>query len=203
MKKFRLAALTLSSMAALFACSEIPKEAYFHRGEPELLLETQEKMATFEIDSKESLKDIVAWSRKAKPTEATLRCRPKSKLCGKLEQLLSKEGIPVNYTAGASSNEVTFLFERSAVRKCENRYVDNSINPYHLNHPAFGCTIASNIAQMVTDKSQFTNPATGGDSDARKAIQATDNYNTTVKPDTEFKPLTTSETLTSGSGTGR
>lgn len=203
MKKLRVTALTLSSLAVLFACSEIPKEAYYHRGEPELLIESQEKMATFDIDSKAALKDIAAWSRKARPTEATLRCRPKSKLCGKLEQMLNKDGIAVNYTEGASSDEVTFLFERHAVRKCESRYIDNPINPYNLNHPTFGCTMATNIAQMVTDKNQFTDPALSDKSDARKAVQATDNYNTATKLDTEFSPLSTAETLATGSGSGR
>lgn len=203
MKKLRVTALTLSSLAVLFACSEIPKEAYYHRGDPELLLESQEKMATFDIDGKAALKDIVAWSRKARPTEATLRCRPKSKLCGKLEQQLNNEGIAVNHTAGASSDEVTFIFERQAVRKCENRYVDNSINPYNLNHPTFGCSMATNIAQMVTDKQQFTNPSLSDKADARKAVQATDSYATPTKLDTEFSPLSTAETLATSSGSGR
>ncbi len=203
MKKLRVTALTLSSLAALFACSEIPKEAYFHRGEPELLLESQEHLATFEIDSKDALKDILAWARKANPTEATLRCRPKSKLCGKLEKMLTKEGIAVGYTEGASRNEVTFAFERHSVRKCENRYIDNPINPYHLNHPTFGCTISTNIAQMVTDKRQFTDPALSDKTDARKAVQATDNYNSPSKQTTEFSPLSTAETLATSSGSGR
>jgi type IV pilus biogenesis protein CpaD/CtpE len=81
--------------------------------------------------------------------------------------------------------------------------MDNVVNPYNLNHPTFGCTVSSNMAQMVTDKNQFINPSIQDSPDARKGVQATDNYNITTKPETDFKALSTSESIASSTGTGR
>ena len=66
-------------------------------------------------------------------------------------------GAAVDVTGAGQS--VDMLYERVAAYNCVNRYVNNSSNNANLNHPAFGCSVASNIVQSVTDKRQFTNPA--------------------------------------------
>ena len=59
-------------------------------------------------------------------------------------------------------------------RDCENRYIDDTINPYNLNHPTFGCSISVNMVQMVTDKREFTNPSLMDYPDANKMRQVMD-----------------------------
>lgn len=191
-----------ASLIALVACSEIPKEAYFARGNPESLLESRNHDMVFGVKSKQSVRDIMAWVAKAAPRQASLHCEAKNKACNTLERLLTDKGIEVE-RAYSAANDAIFSIERMAARKCENRYVDNIVNPYNLNHPTFGCTVSSNIAQMVTDKRQFTDPDLMVNPDARKSVQTTDYYNTGTKPDTEFKPIVTTESLNTGSGTGR
>ena len=51
-------------------------------------------------------------------------------------------------------------------------FIDNRDNPHNLNHPTFGCSIAANIVQHVSDKQQFVNPDIMSVPDAKKAVQA-------------------------------
>ena len=60
--------------------------------------------------------------------------------------------------------------------------MNNSINPYNLNHPTFGCSIASNMVQMVSDKGQFVSPELTGFGDGNKAVQA---YGTYIEGDSQ------------------
>jgi hypothetical protein len=74
------------------------------------------------------------------------------------------------------------------------------INPYNLNHPTFGCTIASNMVQMVSDKREFTNPGLTGEADGLKTSQRVGFYNTPDAygpPDAkaDFTALATQQTL--------
>lgn len=185
----------------LFACSEIPEQAYYTRGQPESLLEVTQTEAIFTLNKKTVVSDISKWIKNASPSEALLHCQKKNKICNRVEALLKKKGISTARNT-SSTNEVTFFYEQISVRKCENRYIDNTVNPYNLNHPTFGCTIASNSAQMVANKQQFINPNLTDKTDARKPVQVTDFYNTATKPETDSTPLTTSKTLVSGSGGG-
>lgn len=57
--------------------------------------------------------------------------------------------------------------------------MDNSINPYNLNHRTFGCSTAVNMVQMVGDKRQFTSPALLDFRDGENAVQ---DYETYLKP---------------------
>jgi hypothetical protein len=47
------------------------------------------------------------------------------------------------------------------------------------NHPSFGCAVAGNAVQMVSDKRQFTNPGLLDFPDAEKAEM---NYKNYLKP---------------------
>ena len=163
--------LSLCATALLLtSCSKIPTEAYFERGQPESLLDQSSEIVNFDIMGVSSVDELVSWVNQDQPTRAELYCEDGDPICLQAHEALEQFGVPVLFVP-SGENVATLVYERVLARDCENRYIDNSINPYNLLHPTFGCTISSNIVQMVTDKRQFTSPALldyrDGDSVAR------------------------------------
>ncbi len=185
----------------LFSCSQIPKEAYYTRGQPESLLDVSSEVVNLKIESPSSIQEITGWVNQDQPTRAELNCPDGDALCGQAQNVLHQFGIPVKYTSNSDSN-VVLVYERVLARDCENRYIDNMINPYNLNYPTFGCTDAVNIVQMVSDKRQFTSPPLMDNPDALKAVQAMDSYQQPTKVDTDFQAVATQQTLQTGSLSG-
>ncbi len=181
----------------LVACSQIPKEAYFSRGAPEGLLDTSSEVVNLQITSPVSVQEITNWVNKDQPTRADLACQNGNTLCAEVQEVLHQFGVPVKYTP-TPANNVALIYERVLARDCENRYIDNPVNPYNLNHPTFGCSTTVNVVQMVGDKHQFTNPALMDYTDAAKATQLVDSYREIKKPDTEFSSINQS----GGGGSG-
>jgi type IV pilus biogenesis protein CpaD/CtpE len=191
----------------LVACSQVPKEAYFNRGEPESLLDVSSEVVNLTIDSGASVQEITHWINQDQPTRAELHCADGVALCVQVQKILHQFGVPVKYTA-ASDNNVALIYERVLARDCENRYIDNMVNPYNLNHPSFGCSLSVNSVQMVSDKRQFTSPSLMDYPDAFKAGHNTAFYHqpNTFSPapvDYNFQPEATQQTITNtGSGSG-
>lgn len=200
MKKNRALLLCVMIAGVLSNCSQIPEGAYYTRGEPESLLTTTEESTIVSLSSKKSLQVLGDAVRKLNPTQATLYCKEKSKVCGKAEALLKKNRVNANRIVSAQKERVELAYMDAQARDCENRYIDNIVNPYNLNHPTFGCSLAANTVQMVSDKRQFLEPRVLGKADARKYVQAVDKQQLPSKSDPEFKPLTTSETLSTSTG---
>lgn len=171
----RISFSLLASVLLLSACSEIPKEAYFNRGSPESLLDASSEIINIRLESDRSVDEVVDWVNKDQPTRAELYCLESDRTCGQARTALEQFGVPVSFMA-AADNRVSLIYERVLARDCENRYIDNMVNPYNLNHPTFGCSIASNIVQHVSDKAQFTAPALMDPADAEKAAQVYDRY---------------------------
>lgn len=194
MKKHSFILPILAGAFFLVSCSEIPKEAYFTHGQPETLLVHSKQEESFDITGKDSVKRILQWASQAKPSQASLHCKETNKFCNKIEKVMERNGISTTRVA-SHSNHVTFTYDKIAARDCENRYVDNMINPYNLNHPAYGCSMAVNMAQMVTDRREFDEPDLVDDMDARKAVQAVDVYTTASKPSTSFETLSSSQSV--------
>ena len=95
----------------LVACSEIPKEAYFNRGEPESLLDVSSEVVNLKIDSSASVQEIAHWINQDQPTRAELNCPEEEALCKQVQQVLHQFGVPVKYTA-VSGNNVVLVYER-------------------------------------------------------------------------------------------
>ncbi len=151
--------ITLAAgMTFLSSCSVIPPEAYYDHGSPEALLDQSSEVVNFAVGGDSSLNDMTAWINQDQPTRAELYCNEGDAACGEARQALQQFGIPVNYVP-SGDNVATLVYDRVLARDCENRYIDNSINPYNLDPPTYGCSMSSNIVQMVTDKRQFTSPA--------------------------------------------
>lgn len=158
------------AMLVLSACNKIPADAYFNRGNPYSLLDSSSEVVNVPLSSETSIDELVQWIDQDQPSSAELICLDGDPVCTKAMETLEMFSVPVQFTSAADNN-VVLTYDRVVARDCENRYVDNPINPYNLNHPTFGCSMAVNILQQVGDKRQFTSPALLDYRDGEKAAQ--------------------------------
>jgi hypothetical protein len=175
MKKQIILTLSLiSSLAALASCSEIPKQAYYNRGQPESLLDVASEQVSVDLRQRNGLMQLTDAVNRNKPSSAQLTCSNRM-LCERAAEILDQYNVSYRQVNGVA-NTVTLNYQSIVARDCENRYIDNHINPYNLNHPTFGCSIAVNQVQMVSDKRQFIDPQLLGEYDGSKAAQNYDTY---------------------------
>lgn len=167
--------ILLSATTLATACSQIPPEAYYNRAEPESLLDVSSEVVNLPVSSEQSLDELTNWVNRDQPSRAELYCDDTNPQCAAAVEVLNLYGIPTNRMA-SGDNMVSLVYERVLARDCENRYIDNSINPYNFNSPTLGCSVAVNMVQSVTDKHQFVRPNLLDTPDARKAVQAYQNY---------------------------
>lgn len=158
------------------ACSNIPKEAYESRGGPEDLLVVSSERVEVALNSKGAIKELSDLIEDEKPTSAELLCLDSNGLCKKAEKVLKKSDVSVEHE-NVASNKVVLVYERIAVRDCDNSFMSNHINPYNLNHPTFGCSTSLNMAQMISDKTQITDPVLLGLPDAAPAMKKLEKLN--------------------------
>ncbi len=153
----RISLTLLSSIALLTACSDIPRDAYYNHGAPESLLDLSLETVNVSLTSQASIDELVDWVNRDQPSRAELHCAGNSPLCAQAQNVFSQFSVPSESVA-SEQNEAVLIYERVMARDCDNRYIDNSINPYNMNHPTFGCSTAANMVQMVGDKRQFVSP---------------------------------------------
>ena len=163
------------SVLLLSGCSTMPPEAYFERGTPESLLDVSSEVVNLSIETEFALDELTNWINQDQPSRAELYCVESDMRCSAAQEVLDLFGVPSMYVP-SGENMVSLVYERVLARDCENRYIDNSINPYNLNHPTFGCSVAVNMVQMVSDKHQFVRPSLLDYQDAVKGIQVYENY---------------------------
>jgi hypothetical protein len=163
----------LCSVSSLYlsACTEIPVEAYANRGVPESLLDVSSETVSVELSSEASLDELQEWVESDQPTRAIIYCAEGDVLCDSAEQSLDVYGVEYEWMV-ADYSEVALIYERVIAHDCENRFIDNRINPYNLNHPSFGCSVASNMVQMVTNRQEFVSPQLLGFVDGRSAAKS-------------------------------
>lgn len=178
----RISILTASLLLVLSACSQIPDGAHMSRGTPESLLDVSSEVVNLDVRSEQSVDELATWIERDQPTRAEIYCQDGNPLCQQTLDIMDLYGVPYQFV-GSPEHVATLIYERVLARDCENRYIDNPINPYHLNHPSFGCSIAANIVQMSTDKQQLVRPNLLDLPDARKQMQAIQNYRHRVEPE--------------------
>lgn len=166
-----LAAVSLG----LSACTQIPVHTSFDRGSPQSLLDASSEVVNVALVSESSVQDVVQWIDQDQPTQAELYCLESDPICLQTLDTLELFNVPVEYVP-AADNMLTLVYDRVVARDCENRFIDNSINPYNLHYPSYGCSNAVNMVQMVGDKSQFTNPPLLGFRDGEKTVQGYELY---------------------------
>lgn len=162
--------LSFAMVVVLAACSVVPEESYSSRAQPESLLDISVEQVTVPLDNAQGIDDLIAWLDQSQPTQATLQCASGSDmLCINAQRILSDFAVPISEQASAGGSQVVLIYEKLMARDCDQRYVDRVHNPYNINHEAFGCSVAANMVQMVSDKRQFVNPRLLGYTDGSTA----------------------------------
>lgn len=183
MKKAQI--LSLVGVTLLVAaCNDIPRAAYFNRGTPESLLDVSSEVVTVQVVSDSSVNEAVGFIEQDQPSRAELYCADGDTYCAAVEEVLKAYGIEYERIASPEST-LQLMYERVVARDCEHRYIDNHINPYNMSHPAFGCSNASNMVQMVSDKRQFTSPNLMDYQDAAHAVKAYNEKYVNPLPETD------------------
>lgn len=157
------------------ACKKLPDEAYFNRGAPESLLDFSSEVVNLPVSNSVQLNEFSSWVNRDQPTRAELYCTSGARECDEAKQVLELYGVPFTHVPSDQAT-ITLVYERVLARDCEQRFVDNRSNYYNLNHPTFGCSIAANIVQHVSDKRQILNPHITDPRDAEKAVQGFTRY---------------------------
>ncbi len=156
------------------ACSEIPPQAYYNAGDPEIQLDYKNEKISLPITDSRSVKELRSMLSKERPTYAEFACFARSPVCRDAERALKDAGVEIRNSASGSG--VSLIYKKVVARDCDQSFLTNHVNPYNLNHQAYGCSIRGNMLQMVSDREQFTNPKMMGNSSGEKAVQAMDNY---------------------------
>jgi hypothetical protein len=169
--------LSLVSLSLLTACA-VESSRYAARGRPQSLIDASSERVNFSLAEEKTLDDLKSWINNDQPTRATLNCSGQHPNCEQAELVLHQFGVPYDIKPASitAGNEVVLYYERLVTNECDNRFVDNHINPFNLNHENFGCSVATNVVQMVGDQRQFVSPAYQDPKDAEGAVKAFDDY---------------------------
>ena len=166
--------LALALVIGQAACTVIPKSAYSDQWKAESLVDVSTESVNVDLGRRNALAQLANMIRSQEPTSATLYCS-NMQVCDRAGSFLDNNGIPYEIR-NAESNVASLSFERPVARDCDNRFIDNRINPYNLHHPTFGCASGVNSVQMIRDKRQITDPLILGPYDGFKATQNYDSY---------------------------
>jgi hypothetical protein len=193
--KMQRSLILLCAALAISACDKIPDAAYHPRGTPESLLDASTERVSIQLSDRSSLQELSYWLDQEQPTRAELQCVDGDLLCSAASGTLAQFNVPTTRAPG--NNSVHLVYERVVARDCDNRFIDAVHNPYNLNHPTFGCSLAANIVQHATDKRQFTSPALLPNMDGRRVyhVQRAAAQGNTYAPrniNTDFQPITNS-----------
>lgn len=164
-----LAVLTLS------ACNQMPPGVYYNHGDPENLLDVSSEVVSLSVATPGALAQFASTITQDPPARAELGCQPSEPNCVKAKKMLDTHHIPAEWSGDADTG-VKLIYERIVARDCENRFIDNTINPYNLQSPTLGCSVAGNTVQMVSDKKQFVNPGLLDFQDGETAARTRDHY---------------------------
>ena len=176
MKRFSYLALGL---LALSACQPKPSDsAYYNRGGPESLLDVSSEVVNLSVADPAALQELSTWIKQDQPTRAELYCNDGDARCTQARKVLDLHGVPT-MTVPSGEYNVALVYERILARDCKQRFVDNSKNQWNTSHPAFGCSVAANIVQHVSDKQQFIAPNL---TDVPRAVGAAQAYDRAMTP---------------------
>jgi len=174
MKIYSNLSVVLMSALLISSCSQIPEQAHFNRGDPTIQLNYSKERINLSLSNLKSIDELKDWIKRDKPNRAEIACFASAPVCRDAERVLKENGIPVDYANSGSG--IALIYEKVLASDCDPSFITNHINPYNLNHPAYGCSIRGNMLQMVSDRKQFTNPAMMGNASGEKAIQAMEGY---------------------------
>ena len=165
--------ITTAALLAATGCNILgPRQDVAATGSPEALLDVSSEVVNLGVNSPKEVDDVSQWINRDQPTRAELYCQEGTKNCAEARQVLDLYGVP-NTVVSSPANTITLVYERVLARDCDHVYHDDLGLWYNESQPAFGCSVAANMVQQVTQKQQFVSPNL---SDYRDAESATNGY---------------------------
>jgi hypothetical protein len=186
--------LCLLVVLALSACERPPASAYPPRAGVESLLDVSSEVVSLSAATPASLNDLDAWIRRDAPTRAELLCSSRSINCSDARRFLERNTIPFAHVEAMTEPVVTLVYERVLVRDCNPAYIDNTNNYQNLNHRSFGCALAANAAQHISNKQQVVAPNI---LDPASAVRGVNDIHRAYKPRPIVNPYSAKESLSS------
>lgn len=175
----------LLGLLALPACQPKPPDsAYYNRGGPESLLDVSSEVVNLSVANPGDAQELSNWIKQDQPTRAELYCSEGDLRCTEARKVLDLHGVPTMIVPSGENN-VALVYERILARDCRQKFVDNTNNQWNTNHPAFGCSVAANVVQHVSNKQQFIAPNLTDVPRAVGAVQAYDRIMTPRMPSTQ------------------
>lgn len=171
----RFIILSLAATLTLASCKN-PELSAVSPGQPESLIDMSSERVSMPVQTQDHVDQIIQFIESDQPTKADIQCNPSiNPFCSSVQQALSLYGVP-SRVMDSSQDNITLIYERVIAKACDNRFVSNHHNLRNMNYPGFGCSVATNIVQHVSDRSQFTDPALMDLPDAENAVNVYDKY---------------------------
>lgn len=184
--------ILMVSMLALAACQPKPNDAaFYNRGGPDSLLDVSSEVVNLSVADSAAHQELSTWIKTDQPTRAELYCNDGEPRCMEARKILDLHGVPT-MVVPSGEYSVALVYERILARDCKQRFRDNSSNQWNTYHPSFGCSIAANIVQHVSDKQQFIAPNLMDTPRATTAVQAYDRMMTPRAPSTQTQGVSQS-----------
>ncbi len=167
------------AVLALTACdTRVSSDAYYNRGGPEQLLDVSSEVVNLSVAGSGELAELSRWVNQDQPTRAELYCSAAAKSCKEARQVLELHGVPV-MAVPSGDNSVALVYERILARDCRPTYLNHTHDQYWTTNADYGCAVAGNMVQHVSDKQQFVSPNI---MDAPPATGAVGAYQGAYKP---------------------
>jgi type IV pilus biogenesis protein CpaD/CtpE len=164
-----------AALLLVTACSAAPQNAYRNPGNPNELLSVAAEAVNISLTDARAMDQLTQWMSREQPSRAALYCDDAAPECAEARKALRQFNVPFQQRSDGR-NIVSLHYERVQERDCKHSYTDNSTDNQLLHHPAFGCSVASNMVGHVADKRQFVNPSLLDFQDGEKAAQVYRNY---------------------------
>lgn len=169
--RLKITLILALGLLALGACQRPPDSAFNNRGGPESLIDVSSEVVNLSIAGPKEIAELSQWIERDPPTRAELYCAAGELYCAEARKALQLKAIPV-LPVGSGDHTVTLVYERILARDCNPRFVEVTHDEYNAPSPSYGCAIAANIVQHVSDKQQFVSPALSDNPGAGGAISA-------------------------------
>ena len=166
--------VVMGVLLVLLSACRPPDLAYENRGGPESLIDVSSEIVNLTVASGAEVDDLSAWIDRDQPTRAELYCLEGDPICVQARQVLDLYGVPTQFIQSSTAT-TTLIYERILARDCDQRYV-TSQSLTNVSSPSFGCSLAANMVQQITNKQQIVRPNLMDYPDAAKAVQVHDNY---------------------------
>jgi len=189
--------LILTALLAISACDARPKDsAFYNRGGPESLLDVSNEVVNLSVADQAALGELSTWISNDQPTRAELYCNEGDARCTEARKVLDLHGVPTMLVPSGEFT-VALVYERILARDCRQRFVDNHNNHWNRNHQSFGCSVAANIVQHVSNKQQFISPNITDVAPSISAVQARETAYTPRQTQSQSQGYSVQNSLTS------